>query len=104
MKLDGATFLLQWASGGLVFGWITTRRREVSLGYGWLIRITFGLMALGAFALFVANDHPDAASFALVMMPRPHVPLSHGNVRVDTVPHGGRSPDIAGGCLSDIIS
>ncbi|HYL51838.1 MAG TPA: hypothetical protein VEZ15_07705 [Acidimicrobiia bacterium] len=65
MKLDGATFLLQWATGGLAFGWVTTRRREVSLGYGWLIRITFGLMALGAFALFVVNDHPDAASFAL---------------------------------------
>ncbi len=65
MKLDGATFLLQWATGGLMFGWVTTRRREVSLGYGWLIRITFGLMALGAFGLFVANDHPDAAAAAL---------------------------------------
>ena len=48
MKLDGATFLLQWATGGLLFGWVTTRRREVSLGYGWLLRIMFGLMALGA--------------------------------------------------------
>ncbi len=66
MKLDGATFLLQWSTGGLLFGWVTTRRREVSLGYGWLIRITFGLMALGAFGLFVANDHPDAAAAALV--------------------------------------
>jgi hypothetical protein len=65
VKLDGATFLLQWATGGLMFGWVTTRRREVSLGYGWLIRITFGLMALGAFGLFVANDHPDAAAAAL---------------------------------------
>ena len=65
VKLDGATFLLQWATGGLFFGWVTTRRREVSLGYGWLIRITFGLMALGAFGLFVANDHPDAAALAL---------------------------------------
>jgi hypothetical protein len=65
VKLDGATFLLQWATGGLIFGWVTTRRREVSLGYGWLIRITFGLMALGAFGIFVANDHPDAASAAL---------------------------------------
>ena len=61
MKLDAGTFLLQWAAGGLFFGWVTTRRREVSLGYGWLIRITYGLMAVGALALFVANDHAVAA-------------------------------------------
>jgi hypothetical protein len=65
VKLDGATFLLQWATGGLAFGWVTTRRREVSIGYGWLIRITFGLMALGAFAVFVYDEHPFAAGCAL---------------------------------------
>ncbi len=48
MSLDVATFLLQWAVGGLFFLWVTTRRREVSIGYGWLLRGTFGLMALGA--------------------------------------------------------
>jgi hypothetical protein len=62
VKLDGATFLLQWATGGLLFGWVTTRRREVSIGYGWLIRITFGLMAIGALALFIYDDHPFAAA------------------------------------------
>src|SRR2546423_1734322 len=51
MKLDAGTFLLQWATGGLFFGWVTTRRREVSLGYGWLIRITYTCMALLALAL-----------------------------------------------------
>src|SRR5436190_1367361 len=61
MKLDAGTFLLQWATGGLFFGWVTTRRREVSLGYGWLIRSTFGLLAIGGGALFVANDHVLAA-------------------------------------------
>ncbi len=40
--------LLQWAVGGMVFCWFTTRRREVSLGYGWLLRIVYGAMALGA--------------------------------------------------------
>jgi hypothetical protein len=49
IRLDAATVLLQWAVGGLFFGWVTTRRREVSLGYGWLLRGTYGLMALGAF-------------------------------------------------------
>jgi len=66
VKLDPGTFLLQWAAGGLFFGWITTRRREVSIGYGWLIRITFGLMAGSAVVLFVANDHPSAAAPALL--------------------------------------
>ena len=34
--------LLQWATGGLVFLWVTTRRREVGLGYGWLLRGVYG--------------------------------------------------------------
>ena len=42
--------LLQWSTGGLFFLWFTTRRREVGLGYGWLLRGTFLLMAAGAFA------------------------------------------------------
>jgi hypothetical protein len=48
IRLDAATVLLQWATGGLFFLWVTTRRREVGLGYGWLLRGVFGLMALGA--------------------------------------------------------
>ncbi len=51
--LHGASVLLQWATGGLLFTWVTTRRREVGLGYGWTMRITFGLMALAAFLLGV---------------------------------------------------
>ena len=47
-RLDAATVLLQWATGGLLFLWVTTRRREVSLGYGWLLRGTYLLMAVGA--------------------------------------------------------
>ncbi len=48
VNLDAATFLLQWATGGLAFLWVTTRRREVSIGYGWLLRGVYGLMAVGA--------------------------------------------------------
>ena len=33
---------LQWATGGLLFCWVTTRRREVGIGYGWLLRISYG--------------------------------------------------------------
>ena len=54
IRLDAATVLLQWSVGGLFFLWFTTRRRELGLGYGWLLRGTFFLMALGAVACGVA--------------------------------------------------
>lgn len=50
IHLDAATVLLQWATGGLLFLWVTTRRREVGIGYGWLLRGVYGLMAVGAVA------------------------------------------------------
>jgi hypothetical protein len=48
ISLDVATVLLQWATGGLLFLWVTTRRRMVGIGYGWLLRGVYGLMAAGA--------------------------------------------------------
>jgi len=45
ISLDAATLLLQWSAGGLFFLWFTTRRREVGLGYGWLLRGTYLLLA-----------------------------------------------------------
>ncbi len=51
IRLDAATVLLQWSTGGLAFLWLTTRRREVGLGYGWLLRATYGLMALAGAAI-----------------------------------------------------
>jgi hypothetical protein len=56
IELDAATVLLQWAVGGLAFLWVTTRRREVGLGYGWLLRGTYGLMAVAAVAVGLAFD------------------------------------------------
>ena len=50
IRLDAATVLLQWATGGLFFLWVTTRRREVGVGYGWLLRAVFLVLALGAAA------------------------------------------------------
>ncbi|MEZ5322045.1 MAG: hypothetical protein R2698_08235 [Microthrixaceae bacterium] len=46
LRLDLATVLLQWAVGGLLFLWVTTRAREVGIGYGWLLRAVFGVMAV----------------------------------------------------------
>lgn len=66
IHLDAASFLLQWATGGLLFLWVTTRRREVGAGYGWLVRSIYGLLALGAFLVgaFVIEPAPvrDGAS------------------------------------------
>jgi hypothetical protein len=71
VDLDAASVLLQWAAGGLFFLWITTRRREVSLGYGWTMRVTYLLMAAGAayIGLFVIEPLPvrDISSVLVVV-------------------------------------
>jgi len=54
IRLDAASVLLQWAVGGLAFLWFTTRRRQVGLGYGWLLRSVYAVMAMGAFAVGVS--------------------------------------------------
>jgi hypothetical protein len=46
MRLDAATFLLQWSVGGLAFLWFTLRSKEISLGYSKLLRATYGLLAV----------------------------------------------------------
>ena len=60
MKLDLATFLLQWATGGLAFLLFTSRRRELGIGYGWLLRSTYGLIAFGAVFAFASHESPSA--------------------------------------------
>ncbi len=50
ISLDAATVLLQWATGGMLFCWFTTRRRIASLGYGWLLRSVYFCFAAGALA------------------------------------------------------
>jgi hypothetical protein len=56
IRLDAATVLLQWAGGGLAFLWVTTRRREVGIGYGWLLRSVYIVMAVGSVAAGLAID------------------------------------------------
>jgi len=70
IELDAASFLLQWAVGGLFFTWVTTRRREVGLGYGWTMRITFGLMAVASVIVSTFLDPVpvrDAAAVGVVL-------------------------------------
>lgn len=62
--------MIQWATGGLFFLWVTTRRRQVGLGYGWLQRITFiifGIIAL--VAAFYTNWVPvrDIATVCMIV-------------------------------------
>ncbi len=67
IRLDAATVLLQWATGGLFFLWITTRRRQLGIGYGWLMRSVYAVLAVGAFVAgrFVQPDTArDACSLA----------------------------------------
>ncbi|MAT06079.1 MAG: hypothetical protein CL424_13655 [Acidimicrobiaceae bacterium] len=46
IQLDAATVLLQWAVGGMAFCWFTTRRRVIGVGYGWLLRGTYLVLAV----------------------------------------------------------
>lgn len=78
--LDGATVGLQWATGGLAFLWVTGRRREVGLGYGWLLRGIYALMAAGA-----------AGVGLLVIEPLPVRDVAALGVALATVMAGGVS-------------
>ena len=48
IKLDAASVLLQWSTGGMFFLWFTARRRVVSAGYGWLLRSIYLVFAVAA--------------------------------------------------------
>jgi hypothetical protein len=74
VQLDLATVLLQWATGGLLFLWVTTRHRLVGLGYGWLLRGTYLTLALAAFGAGISDSDDgggafvrDAASLAIAV-------------------------------------
>lgn len=48
IRLDAATVLLQWSTGGLLFGWYTNRNRDVGPGYAKLLRLVYAMLAVGA--------------------------------------------------------
>jgi hypothetical protein len=66
IRLDAATVLLQWATGGLVFLWVTSRRRELGIGYGWLLRGVYLTMVVGAVA--AGRLHPNTGRDALAVL------------------------------------
>lgn len=67
IRLDAATVLLQWAGGGLLFLWVTTRRREVGIGYGWLLRSIFGVMAILAAVIGFRSGAIPVREFASIL-------------------------------------
>jgi hypothetical protein len=62
IELDASTVLLQWAVGGMLGCWFTTRHREVGLGYGWLLRGTYVLMAGASAYIGFAPTSPSSTS------------------------------------------
>jgi hypothetical protein len=60
VRFDVATVLVQVATGGLAFCWVTTWRREVGLGYGWLLRIVFGTLAVLGVVVGLGDDGTGA--------------------------------------------
>jgi hypothetical protein len=64
MRLDLSTVLLQVAAGGLFGCWITTRRREVGIGYGWMLRLTY--IVLAVLAAIVGFLHDDSGTGATI--------------------------------------
>jgi hypothetical protein len=75
IRVDAATVLLQWATGGLFFCWFTTRRRQssadaIGIGYGWLLRginLVFGVAALLTGLAFDVEPVREVASIGLVL-------------------------------------
>ena len=61
IELDASTVLLQWAVGGMLGCWFTTRHREVGLGYGWLLRGTYVLMAAASAYIGFASASSSSA-------------------------------------------
>ena len=68
IDLDAATVMIQWATGGLAFLWVTTRSRIVGLGYGWLQRITFIIFGIIALAIAFYTEWVPVRDIFTVLM------------------------------------
>jgi hypothetical protein len=71
IRLDAATVLAQWATGGLAFLWFTSRRGIAGPGYSWLLRGWYSLVGAGAVASAVATEVVvvrEVAAVALVVV------------------------------------
>jgi hypothetical protein len=70
IRFEAATVMLQWATGGFAFLWVTTRGRLVGLGYGWLMRSVFAVIGILGLALALRSDfvvQRDMPAIAMVL-------------------------------------
>lgn len=82
IDVDAATVLLQWAAGGLFFLWVTTRRREVGIGYGWTMRITYVAIAtIGVVVGILGGFAPVRDVFGIAMIGAASVALAVSVIR-----------------------
>ncbi|MEP7201656.1 MAG: hypothetical protein ABI894_03550 [Ilumatobacteraceae bacterium] len=102
IRLDAASVLLQWAVGGLAFLWFTTRRREVGIGYGWLLRGIYMSMAVAAVMLgarfgivWVREISGSAVALAAAFALAVSVVHRHAGVSGQTAEHGRRTQRVA---------
>ncbi len=102
IRLDAATVLLQWSVGGMAFCWFTTRRREVGLGYGWLLRgsyLAIAVIALVAGFRYGTIPLREAGTIAFVATCLVALIVSiawkSAGVRGQTVEHDRRSARVA---------
>jgi hypothetical protein len=68
MKFEASTFFLQWAVGGLLFLWITSRQRVVGLGYGWTTRAVYILIATISLIVGLTENTVWLREFASILL------------------------------------
>jgi hypothetical protein len=101
VSLDLGTVLLQWATGGLVFFWVTARRETVGVGYGWLLRGVFGALAAIAVGLELRSDHSGAGHAVAVAG---GVGLAGATLIAFAVSYARRARDERGPQLLDVVA
>lgn len=87
IRLDAATVLLQWATGGLFFLWFSSHRHQIGAGYGWLLRGTYGVLAAGGAASAIATGiEPLRESMAVALVLAAAATVRRRDPRWDLLP------------------
>ena len=93
IRLDAATVALQWSVGGMAMCWFTTRRRLVGLGYGWLLRGVFAVLAALGVAAGLSTGGAGVREWSAALTAVPFVVVLAVSVRRRRVGVGGASAD-----------
>ena len=93
IRLDAATVALQWSVGGMAMCWFTTRRRLVGLGYGWLLRGVFAVLAALGVAAGLSTGGAGVREWSAALTAVSCVVVLAVSVRRRRVGVGGASAD-----------